>query len=99
MSSKRNNSKMKKMSIKSKQAQNWLAAYNASEYIGVEQAYANPSSEKIEADREYWECCQRENGHRYRIISAGKKYFTAAWMVYGRNLRVETAYNSYIIKL
>lgn len=90
---------MEKMSIKSKRAQNWLAAYKASKYHSVEQVYANPSSEKIEADREYWERCQRENGYGYRIISAGKHFFTVAWMVYGGNLRVETAYNSYIIKL
>lgn len=90
---------MEKISIKSKQAQNWLAAYKASKYYSVEQVYANPSSEKIEADRECWERCQRENGYGYRIISAGKQFFTVAWMVYGGNLRVETAYNSYIIKL
>lgn len=87
------------MSIKSQRAQNWLAAYNTSKYHSVEQAYANPSSEKIEADRECWECCQRENGHGYRIISAGRQYFTVAWMTRDGNLRVETAHNSYIIKL
>ena len=90
---------MEKMTIKSKQAQHWLAAYTASKYHSVEQAYANPSSRKIEADRECWERCQREKGYGYRIISAGAQFFTAAWMVYGENLRVETAYNSYIIKL
>ena len=90
---------MKKMTIKSRQAQNWLAAYNASKYHSVKQAYANPSSRKIKADRECQECCQRENGYGYRIISAGSQFFTAAWMVGGENLRVETAYNSYIIKL
>ena len=90
---------MEKMSIKSKRAQNWLAAYNASKYHSVKQAYANPSSSKIKADRECQERCQRENGHGYRIISAGSQFFTAAWMVCGENLRIETAYNSYIIKL
>lgn len=90
---------MKKMSIKSKRAQNWLAAYNASKYHSVEQAYIRPSSEKIEADRECRERCQRENGHGYRIFSAGIQYFTAAWMACDGNLRVETAYNSYTIKL
>ena len=90
---------MKKMSKSSKRAQEWIKSYNASKYHSVEQVYANPSSVKIEADREYWECCQRENGYGYKIISAGKQYFTVAWMVYGGNLRVETAYDSYIIKL
>lgn len=90
---------MEKMSIKSQRAQNWLAAYNASKYHSVEQVYASPSSEKIEADRECRERCQRENGHGYRIISAGRQYFTVAWMACDGNLRVETAYNSYIIKL
>ena len=90
---------MKKISIKSKQAQNWLAAYNAAKYYSVEQVYVNPSSEKIELDREYWEQCQRENGRGYKIISAKRRYFTVAGMVYNRNLRVETAFNSYIIKL
>lgn len=90
---------MEKMSIKSKRAQKWLEAYNASKYHNVGQAYANPSSEKIKADRECYERCQRENGYGYRIISAGKQYFTVAWMIHGENLRVETAYSSYIIKL
>ena len=90
---------MEKMSIKSQRAQNWLAAYITSKYHSVEQAYANPSREKIEADRECWERCQRENGRGYKIISAGRQYFTVAWMTWDGNLRVETAYNSYIIKL
>ena len=90
---------MKKMTIKSKRARNRLAAYIASKYYSVEQAYANPSSEKIEADRKCWEHCQQENGYGYKIISVGKHYFTAAWMVRGRYLRVETAFNSYIIEL
>ncbi len=90
---------MKKMTINSKQAQHWLVAYNASKYYNVMQAYVNPSSAKIEADRECWEQCQREKGYGYRIISAGPFCFTAAWMVYGGNLRVETAKGSYIIKL
>lgn len=96
---KQENTAMKKISIKSKQAQNWLAAYNASKYSSVEQAYANPSNKKIEADRECWKRCQREYGFNYKIISANRNYFTAAWMVYGENLRVETVNNSYIIKL
>lgn len=90
---------MKKMSIKSKRAQKWLAAYDASKYHSVGQAYANPSSQKIEADRKCYERCQRENGYGYRIISTGPFCFTAAWMIHGENLRVETAYNCYIIKL
>lgn len=90
---------MEKISIKSKRAQHWLAAYNASKYHSVKQAYAKPSSRKIEADRECQERCQRENGYGYRIISANAQHFTAAWMVCGENLRIETAYNSYIIKL
>lgn len=90
---------MEKMTIKLKRAQNWLAAYNASKYYSVEQAYANPSSKKIEADRECRECCQQENGYGYKIISVGKQYFTAAWMIYGRYLRVETVFNSYTIEL
>ena len=90
---------MKKMTIKSKQAQRWLAAYNAATYYDVTQVYANPSSAKIEADYECWQKCQREEGLGYRIISATTHCFTVAWMTYGRNLRVETAFNSYLIKL
>lgn len=89
---------MKKISIKSKRAQNWLAAYNASKHICIEQAYAKPSSRKIKAGRECWQRCQQEDGHRFRIISAGAQYFTVAWTVRG-GLRVETAYNSYFIEL
>lgn len=89
---------MEKISIKSKRAQNWLAAYNASKCPCIEQAYAKPSSRKIKADRECWQRCQQEDGRRFRIISAGARYFTAAWTVRD-GLRVETAYNSYFIEL
>ena len=90
---------MKKMSIKSQQAQNWLFRYNTAKYHSIEQAYAKPSSKKIKADKECQEQCQRENGHGYKIISAGPQFFTVAWMTCDGNLRVETVYNSYIIKL
>lgn len=92
---------MKKMSIKSRQAQNWLFRYNSTSkyHNSVEYAYAKPSSEKIKADKACQECCQRENGSGYKIISAGPQFFTVAWMTCDGNLRVETAYNSYIIKL
>lgn len=94
-----NYSKMEKISIKSKRAQKWLEAYNVSTLNSIEQAYDRPSSAKIEADRKCRERCRRENGYGYRIISAGKLYFTAAWMINSENLRVETARISYIIEL
>lgn len=87
------------MTIKSKQAQQWLAAYNASKHYSVEQAYVKPSVNKITADRECQRLCQQENGYGYKIISAGVQFFTAAWMTCDGYFRVETACNTYKIKL
>ena len=90
---------MKEISIKSKRAQNWLMAYNASRCYSVTVAYIRPSSEKISADRELRRQCLKSGGHCYKIIAAEKHFFTAAWITRDGNLRVETAFNSYIIKL
>ena len=90
---------MKKMNIKSQQAQNWLFRYYSASYYSIEQIYAKPSSKKIKADKECRERCRQENGRGYKIISAGPHFFTVAWTTYDGNLRVETAYNSYIIEL
>lgn len=90
---------MKRISIKSKRAQSWLRSYELAKYNKVTEAYANPSDKKIWADKNCQELCQQELGYRYRIISAGTQYFTAAWTTVDGNIRVETAYNSYIIEL
>ena len=90
---------MKKMTIKSKKAQNWLMAYNASRCYSVTVAYIRPSSKKISIDRELQRQCLENGGHGYKIIATGKHFFTAAWIAQDGNLRVETAFNSYIIKL
>ena len=90
---------MKEISIKSKRAQNWLMAYNASRCYSVTVAYARPSSRKISIDRELQKQCLKNGGCCYKIIAAGTCFFTAAWITRDGNLRVETAFNSYIIKL
>ena len=91
---------MKRMTIKSKRAQNWIEAYNNSRYCSVDQVYIRPSDEKIEADRRCRErCYARENGFFYKVILANTFSFTVAWKTPEGNLRVETARNSYLIEL
>ena len=91
---------MKKMTINSKRAQNWLEAYNASNYRNVSHAYTNPSINKLKADLRCQELCyMQENGCGYRIILANTFNFTVAWKTPEGNLRVETAHNSYLIEI
>ena len=39
---------------------------------------------------------QSEGGHNYKIIGYNSSFFTVAWIA-GNALRIETAYNSFII--
>ena len=39
---------------------------------------------------------ESEGGHGYKIISHSSDFFTVAWIA-GNALRIETAYNSFVI--
>ena len=87
---------MKTINNKSKKAHAYINAYNRSEIYSLNQAYAKPSTAKTIADYNCRMMMQNEGGHNYKIIGYNCNFFTVAWIA-GKDLRIETAYNSFII--
>ena len=88
---------MKTISENSRMGQRYIYLYERAKARSVREFYKNPSNRKIEACNKCQWQCQAEQGLRYRIIGGNCFYFTAAWHT-SEGLRVETAYNSFIIK-
>ena len=87
---------MKTINNNTKQAQHFINAYNRSSIFTLREAYANPSTAKTRADYNCRMMMESEGGHNYKIIGYNIRFFTVAWIV-GKDLRIETAYNSFII--
>ena len=87
---------MKTINNNTKQAERYISAYNHSNIYSLNQAYGRPSTEKTRADYNCRMMMQEEGGYGYKIISHTHNFFTAAWIA-GNALRIETAYNSFII--
>ena len=87
---------MKTINNNTKKARYFINAYNRSEIYYLNQAYANPSTAKIQADYDCRRMMQREGGHGYKIIAHCRNFFTVAWIA-GNALRIETARYSFII--
>ena len=87
---------MKTINNNTKQAERYIDAYNRSEIYSLNQAYGRPSTEKTRADYNCRMMMQSEGGHSYKIIGYNSSFFTVAWIA-GNALRIETAYNSFII--
>ena len=87
---------MKTINNNTKQAQHFINAYNRSDIFTLREAYANPSTAKTRADYNCRMMMQSEGGHNYKIIGYNCNFFTVAWIA-GNALRIETAYNSFII--
>ena len=87
---------MKTINNNTKKAQSFINAYNRSKIFDIYGAYANPSTEKTRADYNCRMMMQSEGGHDYKIIGYNCSFFTVAWIV-GDALRIETAYNSFVI--
>ena len=87
---------MKTINNNTKRAERYINAYNRSSIFTLREAYANPSTEKTRADYSCRMMMQEEGGHGYKIISYNTFQFSAAWIA-GNALRIETAYNSFII--
>ena len=87
---------MKTINNNTKKAHAYINAYNRSEIYSLNQAYANPSTAKIRADYNCRMMMQNEGGHNYKIIGYNCNFFTVAWIA-GKDLRIETAANSFII--
>ena len=87
---------MKTINNNTKQAERYINAYNRSDIFTLREAYANPSTEKTKADYNCRMMMQEEGGHGYKIIGYNGFRFTVAWIA-GKDLRIETAENSFII--
>ena len=87
---------MKTINNNTKKAQAFINAYNRSDIFSLNQAYGRPSNEKTRADYNCRMMMQSEGGHNYKIIGYNSSFFTVAWIA-GNALRIETAYNSFII--
>lgn len=87
---------MKTINNNTKQAERYINAYNRSRMYDLRDAYANPSTEKISADHFCRLIMQEEGGHGYKIIFYNTFEFSVAWIA-GKDLRIETAYNSFVI--
>ena len=87
---------MKTINNNTKQAERYINAYNRSSMCDLQDAYANPSTEKTRADYNCRMMMQSEGGHGYKIISYNTFQFSVAW-ISGNSLRIETACNSFVI--
>ena len=87
---------MKTINNTTKKAHAYIKAYNRSSMYDLQDAYANPSTEKTRADYSCRMMMQSEGGHGYKIISYNTFQFSVAW-ISGNSLRIETACNSFVI--
>ena len=87
---------MKTINNNTKQAERYINAYNHSNMYDLQDAYRTPSTRKTRADYNCRMMMQSEGGHNYKIIGYNSSFFTVAWIA-GNALRIETAYNSFII--
>lgn len=87
---------MKTLNNNTKQAERYINAYNRSSMYDIQDAYKTPSTRKTRADYNCRMMMQSEGGHGYKILGYNSSFFTVAWIA-GHALRIETAYNSFII--
>ena len=87
---------MKTINNNTKQAERYINAYNRSDIYSLNQAYGKPSTAKTRADYNCRMMMQSEGGHNYKIIGYNSSFFTVAWIA-GKDLRIETAANSFVI--
>ena len=87
---------MKTINNNTQKAKAYINAYNRSKTYTLNQAYKKPSTEKTSADYNCRLMMESEGGHGYKIIRHTCNFFTAGWIA-GNALRIETAYNSFVI--
>lgn len=87
---------MKTLNNNTKKAQAYINAYNRSSMYDLQDAYRTPSTRKTRANYNCRMMMESEGGHGYKIIGYNSSFFTVAWIA-GDALRIETAYNSFII--
>ena len=89
---------MKTINKNTKAGRHYMDSYNSSNTCSLYGAYTKPSAAKERAYRQCLNKCGAEGGWGFRIIGYNSQCFSAAWLLEDGSLRVETAYNSYIIK-
>ena len=87
---------MKRIKKSSKAGSFYLYKYEHAKATSVKQFYKQPSSAKIEAEKECLCRMRQEHGKYYKILGGNAHAFTAAWMT-AEGLRVETRKNSYLV--
>ena len=87
---------MKTINNNTKKAQAYINAYKRSSIFTLREAYAKPSTDKTNEDYSCRMMMQEEGGHGYKIIGYNCYFFTVAWIA-GNALRIETAFNSFVI--
>ena len=87
---------MKTIKSTTQRGENFVNAYNRSNYHTLGQVYKTYSTAKACAERDCTERMNRENGQGFRILGANCMHFSCGWMT-DKGLRIETAYNSYLI--
>ena len=87
---------MKRIKKTSKIGVWYLHRYENAKATSVAQLYKRPSSAKLEAEKKCLLLMTQEHGGGYRVLGGNIFCFTVAWKT-ADGLRVETAYNSYLI--
>ena len=87
---------MKTIKNNTKHAERYINAYNRSSMYDLHDAYGKPSTRKTRADYNCRMMMQSEGGHDYKIIGYNCDFFTVAWIA-GKDLRIKTAANSFVI--
>ena len=87
---------MKRIRKTSKIGAYYLRRYENAKATSVAQLYKRPSSAKLSAEKECLSLMAQEHGESYRVLGGSAFCFTVAWKT-ADGLRVETAYNSYLI--
>ena len=87
---------MKTINNNTQKAQAYINAYNRSNIDNIYKAYKKPSTAKTNADYDCRMMMESEGGHGYKIIGYNCNFFTVAWIA-GKDLRIETACNSFVI--
>ena len=91
---------IKHISKNSQKGMNYLHSFEVAKAKNIdclEKVYGRYSNEKARADYHCRMMMESEGGHDYKIIGYNSSFFTVAWIA-GNALRVETAYNSFVIR-
>ena len=78
---------------------NYIAKYEKSHTHSVKEAYANPSSAKLQAESNILNKMKKSNAIDYRILSFNCHYFTAAYRILPDILIIHTSCCVYKINI